>query len=298
VKRCLKLALKSSLCLLCLNDTTNRAAVKNTKAVVVVSFGTTFDEARVKDIGGIEGAVEKAFPNRDFFRANTSYIVMKRNAQKGIHVKDLSDTLADLKGHGYTDILIQPAHILHGEEYEKKILEPVAKFENKFSLLVVGNPLIFSKEDCAIAASAIATQFPLLQKDEGIILMGHGSPRDNNKSFGNTYNNLQTSSDAMELPVIVGTVEEVDSPNIDAVLKVLAMRHYKTVHLFPLMIVAGDHAHNDMYGNGPESWKNKIEKTGVKTIGHMNGIGRNKAIQSLYVQHAIVATSKSNSKTI
>lgn len=100
--------------------TINTAVAKNTKAVIVVSFGTTFDEARIKDIGGIENAVKIAFANRDFFSSNTSRIVMKRNAQKGLYIKDLATTLADLKELGYTDILVQPTHILHGEEYEKK----------------------------------------------------------------------------------------------------------------------------------------------------------------------------------
>jgi len=271
--------------------TINSPVAKKTKAVIVVSFGTTFDEARIKDIGGIEKAIKNAFSNRDFFSSNTSHIVMKRNAEKGVYIKDLANTLTDLKELGYTDILVQPTHILHGEEYEKKVLETIAKFKNEFSLLVVGKPLISTKEDFSITASALATQFPLLQKDEGIILMGHGSPRDNNQSFGNTYNNLQKNFDDTGLPVIVGTVEEEDSPNIDAVLHVLAIRNYKMVHLYPLMIVAGDHAHNDMYGDNADSWKTKIEKTGVKTIGHLAGIGRNPAIQSLYVQHAIIAVS-------
>lgn len=271
--------------------TINTAVAKNTKAVIVVSFGTTFDEARIKDIGGIENAVKIAFANRDFFSSNTSRIVMKRNAQKGLYIKDLATTLADLKELGYTDILVQPTHILHGEEYEKKVLEIIAKFKNEFSRLVVGNPLISNKEDFSIVAAALATQFPLLPAGEGIILMGHGSPRDNNKSFGNTYNNLQKSFDAMGLPIIVGTVEEDDSPNIDTVLNVLAMRNYKKVHIYPLMIVAGDHAHNDMYSDDENSWKTKIEKTGVKTSGHLVGIGRNPAIQRLYVQHAIIAVS-------
>ena len=271
--------------------TISSTVAKNTKAVIVVSFGTTFDDARIKDIGGIENAIKNAFANRDFFSSNTSYIVMKRNAQKGVYIKDLATTLTNLKELCYTDILVQPTHILHGEEYEKKVLETIAKFKNEFSRLVVGNPLISNKEDFSIVAAALATQFPLLQPGEGIILMGHGSPRDNNKSFGNTYNNLQKSFDAMKLPVIVGTVEEDDSPNIEAVLNVLAMRNYKTVHMYPLMVVAGDHAHNDMYSSDEESWKTKIEKTGVKTSGYLVGIGRNPAIQSLYVQHAIIATS-------
>jgi len=291
MRRFLNLVLKTSLSIFGLGAIGTETAKKNTKAIVVVSFGTTVQDARINDLGGIETAIKKAFPMRTFFKANTSYVVIKRNAQNGIHIKDLSTTLSDLKKLGYKDILVQPTHLLHGEEYEKKVLETVNKFQKDFTRLVVGKPLISKKEDYALTAFAVATQFPLLQKDEGIILMGHGSPRNNNKSFGNTYNNLQAEFDAMQLPVIVGTVEEFDSPNINTVLNVLAERGYKQVHMYPLMLVAGDHAINDMYGNDADSWKKKIEKIGVKTIGHMVGLGRNTAIQGLYVTHALTASA-------
>ena len=219
-------------------------APKNDKAVVVVSFGSTFDDTRTKDIGGIEEAVAKAFPNR---------------------------------------------HLLHGEEYEHKVLTTVDKFKGDFDRIVVSDPLMVGKNDFAIAASAVATQFPTLGKGEGVVLMGHGSPRDNNQSFGNTYKMLQETFDKMGLPVVVGTVEEVDTPNVDEVLEQIKARGYKTVHMFPLMIVAGDHANNDMYGDEEDSWKSMIEKMGVKTVGHLQGIGRNAAVQAIYVQHAVAA---------
>ncbi|MDD4320980.1 MAG: sirohydrochlorin cobaltochelatase [Acidaminococcaceae bacterium] len=291
MRRFLKLMLKISLSIFSLGATITEPTKKNTKAVVVVSFGTTVQDARISDLGGIENAIKSAFPTHTFFNANTSYIVMKRNAQNGIQIKDLPTTLCELKKSGYKDVLVQPTHLLHGEEYEKKVLETVNKFQKDFTRLVVGKPLISKKEDYALTASAVATQFPLLQKNEGIVLMGHGSPRNNNQSFGNTYNNLQAAFDAMRLPVIVGTVEEFDSPNIFSVLKILADRGYKQVHMYPLMLVAGDHAINDMYGDNADSWKNKIEKTGVKTIGHMVGLGRNTAIQGLYVTHALTAST-------
>lgn len=287
MRRCLKIMVTASLNLFGLGTVIVDQAKKHTKAVIVVSFGTTVEEARINDLGGIENAIKKAFPERSFFTANTSYIVMKRNAQKGIHIKDLATILSDLKKAGYEDILVQPTHLLHGEEYEKKVLGTVGSFQNEFSRLVVSKPLISAKEDYALTASAIASQFPSLQKNEGIILMGHGSPRNNNQSFGNTYNNLQLAFDTMQIPVIVGTVEESDSPNIVSVLQTLAERNYKQVHMYPLMLVAGDHATNDMYGDAPDSWKNKIEKNGVMTVGHLIGLGRNLAIQDLYVRHAI-----------
>ena len=263
---------------------------RNDKAVVVVSFGSTFDDTRTKDIGGIEEAVAKAFPNRDFKRAFTSYIIMERlEKNKGIKVNDLPTTLKELKKAGYKDILVQPTHLLHGEEYEHKVLTTVDKFKGDFDRIVVSDPLMVGKNDFAIAASAVATQFPTLGKGEGIVLMGHGSPRDNNQSFGNTYKMLQETFDKMGLPVVVGTVEEVDTPNVDEVLEQIKARGYKTVHMFPLMIVAGDHANNDMYGDEEDSWKSLIEKMGVKTVGHLQGIGRNAAVQAIYVQHAVAA---------
>ena len=251
---------------------------------------STFDDTRTKDIGGIEEAVAKAFPNRDFKRAFTSYIIMERlEKNKGIKVNDLPATLKELKKAGYKDILVQPTHLLHGEEYEHKVLSTVDKFKGDFDRIVVSDPLMVGKNDFAIAASAVATQFPTLGKGEGVVLMGHGSPRDNNQSFGNTYKMLQETFDKMGLPVVVGTVEEVDTPNVDEVLEQIKARGYKTVHMFPLMIVAGDHANNDMYGDEEDSWKSMIEKMGVKTVGHLQGIGRNAAVQAIYVQHAVAA---------
>lgn len=148
-------------------------APKNDKAVVVVSFGSTFDDTRTKDIGGIEEAVAKAFPNRDFKRAFTSYIIMERlEKNKGIKVNDLPATLKELKKAGYKDILVQPTHLLHGEEYEHKVLTTVDKFKGDFDRIVVSDPLMVGKNDFAIAASAVATQFPTLGKGEGVVLMG------------------------------------------------------------------------------------------------------------------------------
>lgn len=261
------------------------------KALVVISFGSTFDDTRNRDIGGIEYALSEAFPAYEQRRAFTSSIIRRRLSSRGIQVEDPDTVLRRLEASGYKEVVLQPTHLLHGEEFEQKVLTLQEKFAHAFEKIIVGQPLIDTAEDYKLAAAAIAVQFPALGEDEGVVLMGHGSPRANNKSFGSTYVKLQKIFDAMELPVIVGTVEEEDAPNFAAVLRQLKKRGYKHVHMYPLMVVAGDHATNDMYGDEPDSWKCQIEALGVKTTGHLQGLGRTKAVQALYVQHVLRALS-------
>ncbi|WIW69990.1 sirohydrochlorin cobaltochelatase [Anaerosinus gibii] len=266
------------------------AQANSKKALVVVSFGTTFEEARQNDIEGIENALKKAFPDREFRRAFTSKIVMKRMLEnQGIKVNDLETTLKELKAEGYEDILIQPTHLIHGEEYEGKVLGTVSKFEKEFAKVSVGKPLMTDEKDYAIVATALATQFPALEKDEAVIFMGHGSPRDNNKSFGNTYKTLQAAFDAEKMSVLIGVVEEVDHPNFEDMYAMFKERGYKSAVFMPLMVVSGDHANNDMAGDEEDSWKSMIEKDGYKTKVQFGGIGRNVAIQAIYVEHALEA---------
>ena len=266
------------------------AQANSKKALVVVSFGTTFEEARQNDIEGIENALKKAFPDREFRRAFTSKIVMKRMLEnQGIKVNDLETTLKELKAEGYEDILIQPTHLIHGEEYEGKVLGTVSKFEKEFAKVSVGKPLMTDEKDYAIVATALATQFPALEKDEAVIFMGHGSPRDNNKSFGNTYKTLQAAFDAEKMSVLIGVVEEVDHPNFEDMYAMFKERGYKSAVFMPLMVVSGDHANNDMAGDEEDSWKSMIEKDGYKTKVRFGGIGRNVAIQAIYVEHALEA---------
>lgn len=268
--------------------------MKSDKALIVISFGSTFTETRLKDIGGIEQSLAEAFPAYTQFRAFTSSIIRKRLAEKGLFIDDPETVLQKLVEAGYTEVIIQPTHLLHGEEFEQKIEALQSTYASKFNKFIVSQPLIVQEQDYLLTASAIASQFPAIAKNEGIVLMGHGTPRNNNKAHGYTYKKMQKIFDAMKLPVVVGTVEEEDSPNFDTVLETVLERGYKKVHMYPLMVVAGDHANNDMYGDEIDSWKCQIEARGVKTEGHLHGIGRNKAIQALYIQHVLEAMSKSH----
>ena len=261
----------------------------NKKALVVISFGSTFDDTRKKDIGGIEAALATAFPAFDQYRAFTSNIIRKRLSARGILIDDVETVLHKLAQSGYEEVVLQPTHLLHGEEFEQKILTIMSQFRNLFHSIILSQPLIVAPEDYELTVKALWEQIPPLADNEGIIFMGHGTPRANNAAHGYTYLKLQELFDKRKLPVLVGTVEDEDSPNFAAVLTKLQERGYKHVHLYPLMVVAGDHANNDMYGEEPDSWKSQIEALGITTTGHLNGIGRYPSIQELYIQHALKA---------
>lgn len=259
------------------------------KALVVISFGSTFADTRVHDIGGIEQALAAAFPAYDQYRAFTSKIIRKRLAERGLEIDDPTTVLTKLQEQGYEEVILQPTHLLHGEEFEQKILALKEQFLASFQKIIISKPLIVTEEDYYLVAAALIAQLPECAEQEGVVFMGHGTPRNNNKAFGYTYVKMQQIFDEFKVPVIVGTVEEKDTPNFTAVLEQIKKRGYQHVHMYPLMVVAGDHANNDMYSKEPESWKSQIEAQGVTTTGHLSGIGRYGAIQALYVQHVLQA---------
>lgn len=259
------------------------------KALVVISFGSTFADTRIHDIGGIEQALAAAFPAYDQYRAFTSNIIRKRLAERGLVIDDTVTVLNKLKAAGYEEVILQPTHLLHGEEFEQKILALKEQYLTSFKKILISKPLIVEDADFNLVASALIAQLPECAADEGIVFMGHGTPRNNNAAHGHTYVKMQALFDELKAPIVVGTVEDEDAPNFEAVLEQIEKRGYKKVHMYPLMVVAGDHANNDMYGEDEDSWKNQIEAKGVATEGHLNGIGRYKAIQALYIQHVLQA---------
>ncbi|MCD7974420.1 MAG: sirohydrochlorin cobaltochelatase [Phascolarctobacterium sp.] len=266
------------------------------KAMLVISFGSTYAGTRSKDIGGIEQALAGAFPDYDQYRAFTSNIIRRNLAGEHIIVESPQAAMEKLRQEGYDTVILQPTHLLHGEEFEQKILTLKDRFRPFFKKITISRPLIDRNEDYPIVITALQSQLPALGGNEGVVFMGHGSPRDNNRSFGRTYNRLQEIFDQRGIPALVGTVEEGDSPAFADVLEKLKERGWEKVHLFPLMVVAGNHATNDMYGDDGDSWKSQIEALGIKTEGYLCGIGRNKAVQALYVTHSLEALTENSSE--
>lgn len=260
---------------------------------MVVSFGTSFAESRTADIGGIEEALAAAFPAYDSYRAFTSAFIRARLAREGITVASPQEVLAQLAAAGYEEVLVQPTHLLEGEEYQGKILALAAAFQPRFAKLVLGRPLLAAEEDYGLLAAALTAQLPPLGLEEGWLYMGHGTPRAANRAYGYSYRQLQAAFAALHPQVLLATVEEGDSPNLEEALREIQARGYKRVHLAPLMVVAGEHAAHDMAGSQPNSWKSRIEALGAAVCCHSQGLGRLRAVQALYIQHLLAALAGS-----
>lgn len=262
---------------------------KNHQAIVVVSFGTTFDDAREKCIESVENKITEMFPFYEVRRAFTSNIVMKRLAEKGIMVDNLEQALTKLKNEGYTDVIIQSTHLIPGEEYNTKILEVAAKHKNDFQTIKIGRPVLTysgdgnTTNDYKEFVKVLKKQLPKNQgQDTQIIFMGHGSNHEN----GTVYSKLQLELDKQGVKGYVAVVEDGAEPSFDSVLKKLAAnKETKKVLLMPLMLVAGDHANNDMAGEEEDSWKSILTAKGYAVEIYMHGLGENKAFQDIYVEH-------------
>ena len=260
------------------------------KAIVVTSFGTTFDEARTMDIAGIETAIKEAFPAYDTRRAFTSNIVRKRLADRGIEVDSLSDALKKLAEEGYEEVYIQPTLLTPGEEYDKKIMAAAQQFQadQTFAKLAVGRPLLTldgqngQPDDFSLLADALRSQMPFLKKPgHTAAFMGHGSPHQHNVA----YEKLQAAFDKLSIPAVIGVVEETDHPNFADMSALLQARKVSAIVIMPLMIVSGDHANNDMAGPEDDSWVNRLTKAGYRMEASLGGLGRNPQVQALFVQH-------------
>ena len=258
------------------------------QAILAVSFGTSYPDTLENTIAATEQALAGAFPDWEVRRAFTSGMIIRKLRQRdGLRIDDVNQAMHRLEEEGFTHVAVQSTHVMHGEEYEKMLaqLEP---YHTRLHV-AVGMPLLHAESDYAAVADAMLDWLPQPGADEALVFMGHGTPRANNAAHRYTYVKLQQLFDERKANVLVGTVEDEDAPNFATVLARLQERGYQHVHLYPLMVVAGDHANNDMYSDEPDSWKSQIEALGVTTTGHLNGIGRFAAIQALYIQHALEA---------
>ena len=224
------------------------------KALVVVSFGTSFDEA-VPAIINIEETCKKAFPDYDFYRAYTSgMIIRKLKRTKNLIIDSPEEVMEKLAVEGYEEVLCQPTHIINGSEYEKMIrmLEP---YKAQIPVIRVGRPLLTEEDDykktCQIMMKELHAP---LKEDEAFVLMGHGSEHHSNSAYCQFENMLR---DLGYENTYVGTVEGF--PGLDYVIRRLKLREIKKVYLMPLMVVAGDHARNDLAGEDEDSWDSMLK---------------------------------------
>ena len=243
------------------------------KALLAVSFGTSVPAAR-EAITAVEETLRTAAPEMPFARAFTSSIIRRILEKRGEQVPGVAEALTQLAQNGVEEVFLQPLHILYGNEYDK-IRAELAPFKAQFKALHLGRPLLSGTEDLKRLCSALSNAYPA-KEDEALVLFGHGTDH-----FANAaYPALQT---AFRLEgrddVLVGTVE--GWPALDDVLSQLDMMSCKQVHIVPMMLVAGDHAMNDMAGDS-DSWKAVLEERGYTVRCTMQGLGLMPAVQKMY----------------
>jgi len=259
------------------------------KAIVVVSFGTTYADVRQSCIEAVEKRIQDAFPEYKIYRAFTSNFVIKRLAEReNIQIDDLKTVLEKLYRESYTEVVIQSTHLTAGEEYENKVMRVSLPYKSKFTKFAIGRPLLYftgddgKPDDFSMTVAALRVQISLgMEEDQAVVFMGHGSPHQHNPA----YERMQQYFDRERIPAVVGVVEETDYPNFADLQEGLQKKNSKKLILMPMLLVAGDHAKNDMAGTSKESWKNKLIAQGYEVEIYLHGLGENIAIQDLYVQH-------------
>ena len=257
------------------------------KALLVVSFGSSFVENREAAIDATEATVAAAFPEYDFFRAFTSQIIIDIYADRdGVEIDNVAQAIERIYDEGYGEVLVVPTLVINGEEDEEmdEALEP---FEDKFAKFTVSSPLLTSVDDYAALVHAMGKELPAAAEGEAIVLMGHGTHHDGNSAYGTLD---YVFKDEGYENVFVGTVEGF--PEFDTILKKLKAGGYTKVTLMPAMVVAGDHAHNDMAGDEEDSWKQMLKAEGFDVDYIMMGLGEMDAIQGQFVAHAQAALAE------
>ena len=271
--------------------------------ILVVSFGTSFNDSRVADIKGIEDAIAEANPDWSVRRAFTAQIIINHvQARDGECIDNMNQALERAVNNGVKNLVVQPTHLMHGAEYDE-LMAALENYQDKFESVKVAEPLLGEvgsdvtviNEDKAAVAEAITTEavkdagYDSLDaaKDDSVafVFMGHGTSHTAKVS----YSQMQTQMGALGYEnVFIGTVEgEPEETSCEAVIEAVQKTGYKKVILRPLMVVAGDHANNDMAGDDDDSWKSMFEASGSfeSVDAQISGLGEINAIQQLYVAH-------------
>ena len=259
----------------------------NKDAIVVMSFGTTYKDTRAKTIDATVDAIKAAHPNTKVVTAFTSHIIRDRIQQKeGITYPTPEEALAELKKDGYTRVALASLDVIPGMEYNYDAAV-YNLYKNDFKKMTLGTSLMYwmgqeNQTDQVIETlKAVQSQFPKLGKEDGLLIMAHGTPDPSNAYYSVIQDRIHTLG---MKNVFIYTVE--GTPNLEQVIPQLKLHGIKHVTLMPFMMVAGDHANNDMAGNEPDSHKSILEKEGFKVDTYIHGLGENQNIRNLFVERA------------
>ena len=275
------------------------------KELLVVSFGTSFNDSRVADIKSIEDALQAANPDWSVRRAFTAQIIINHiQARDGEKIDNMEQALERAVANGVKQLVVQPTHLMHGAEYDE-MCAAIDKVRDQFDSVEIAEPMlgevgndatVINADKEAVAKAVVAAaleesgyESTAAAKDAGVayVLMGHGTAH----VAKVTYSQMATQMAKLGYEnVFVGTVEgEPEETSCEAVIEAVKNAGYTTVVLRPLMVVAGDHVNNDMAGADDDSWKTMFEAAGFTVNCQISGLGRIADVQALYVAHTKAA---------
>lgn len=275
--------------------------------LLVVSFGTSYNDSRVEDIKGIEDALQEAYPDWAVRRAFTAQIIINHvQARDGEVIDNMQQALDRAVENGVKNLVVQPTHLMHGAEYDE-MAEVLEQYQDKFESVAIAEPMLGEvgddatviNEDKAAVAQAVAdaavqeagfdSMEAAAEDGTAFVFLGHGTSHTAKVS----YSQMQTQMEELGFKnAFIGTVEgEPEDTACEAVIEKVKEAGYKKVILRPLMVVAGDHANNDMAGSEEDSWKSMFEASGSfdSVDAQIAGLGRIDAVKQLYVDHTKAA---------
>lgn len=250
------------------------------RGILVVSFGTSVNETREKTIDVIEEDIRNAYSEDRVYRAWTSgMIIRKLKKRDGVRIDTVTEAVERMLADGITELIVQPTHVINGVENDRMIAD-IQVFADRFERVVFGTPLLTSEEDSGAVIEAVMDEFQDFPKEEALIFMGHGTTH-----YANTvYAALDYRFKDMGYPnVFLGTVEAY--PSLGTLMKMVKAYGAERVTMAPFMVVAGDHAMNDMCSEDESSWRSQFEAAGFQVSCILKGLGEYEGIRKLYIRH-------------
>ena len=256
------------------------------KAILVVSFGTSYEASRKATIEKIEQDIADAFPDYRIYHAWTSkFIISVLKKRDGISIPTVCEAIEQMIHDGIRTLIVQPTHILDGIE-NNVMKEAVLSHKDSFDQIAFGAPLLATPDDETHAIAAVTSEFKNLKKTDALVLMGHGTTHQINTTYSELDRHFKSLGHSN---VFIGTVEA--DPTIHDLVKEVTEFHPTAIYLTPFMIVAGDHAHHDMAGDSPDSWVGQFHVAGFEVCPVIKGLGEYTGIRAIFMDHIKKAIS-------
>lgn len=263
-------------------ENTTEGNMEKKPVLLVVSFGTSYNESRDLTIGAVEKDLQEAYPQYEVRRAFTSQIIIDiLKKRENLKIDNVTEAMDRLVADGVKEVIVQPTHVMPGFEYDDVVKE-ITAYVDKFDSLKLGTPMLITDEDYdAVVEELVAQTAAYNNEGTAIVWMGHGTEHKANATYAALQ---QKMTEAGHTNHFIGTVEA--TPSLEDVLAAVKEANAKKVVLLPLMIVAGDHATNDMAGDEEDSWKSVFKKAGFEVECVLKGMGQYEGIRKLIIKHA------------